>query len=63
MRLQYSIYVGHQNRTGSMICLTEEGAVKARGFKRLIESERFLKAELDKVKGLPWDLAWQLYGI
>ena len=29
-RLQYGIYVGHQNRTGSMICLTENGAAKAR---------------------------------
>ena len=46
-----ALKAGHQNRMGSLICLTESDAVKARGFKRLEVSERFLKGELDKVKG------------
>ena len=38
------------------MALTEHGAVNARSFKRLPESDRFVASELEKLKGLPWNL-------
>ena len=38
------------------MALTEHGAVNARSFKRLPESDRFVASELEKLKGLSWNL-------
>ena len=51
-----AVYVGHHGRSGALMALTEHGAVKARSFKRLPESDRFVASELEKLKGLPWNL-------
>ena len=51
-----AVYVGHHGRSGALMALTEHGAVNARSFKRLPESDRFVAAELEKLKGLPWNL-------
>ena len=42
------------------MALTEHGAVNARSFKRLPESERFVASELEKLKGLSWNLVGSL---
>ena len=39
---------------------TEHGAVKARSFKKVPESDRFVASELEKLKGLPWNLLGSL---
>ena len=51
-----AVYVGHHGRSGALMALTEHGAVNARSFKRLPESDRFVVSELEKLKGLPWNL-------
>ena len=51
-----AVYVGHHGRSGALMALTEHGAVNARSFKRLPESDRFVASELEKLKGLPWNL-------
>ena len=51
-----AVYVGHHGRSGALMALTEHGAVNARSFKRLPESDRFVVSELGKWKGLPWNL-------
>ena len=45
------------------MALTEHGAVNARSFKRLPESDRFVASELEKLKGLPWNLngSWEAW--
>ena len=50
------MYVGHHGRSGALMALTEHGAVNARSFKRLPESDRFVASDLEKSKGLPWNL-------
>ena len=42
------------------VALTEHGAVKARSFKKVPESDRFVASELEKLKGLPWNLLGSL---
>ena len=37
-----AVYVGHHGRSGAVMALTEHGAVNARSFKRLPESDRFV---------------------
>ena len=59
-RMVPGIYVGHHGRSGALIVLTEHGGIKARSFRRLPEIERFVSAELDKVKGVPWDMKGQV---
>ena len=51
-----AMYVEHHGRSGALMALTEHGAVNARSFKRLSESDRFVASELEKLKGLPWNL-------
>ena len=51
-----AVYVGHHGRSGALMALTEHGAVNARSFKRLPESDRFVASELERLKGLPWNL-------
>ena len=55
-----AVYVGHHGRSGALMALTEHGAVNARCFNRLPESDRFLVSELEKLKGLPWNLLGSL---
>ena len=55
-----AVYVGHHGRSGALMALTEHGAVNARSFKRLPESDRFIVSELEKLKGLPWNLLGSL---
>ena len=51
-----AVFVGHHGRSGALMALTEHGAVNARSFKRLPESDRFVASELEKLKGLFWNL-------
>ena len=51
-----AVYVGHHGRSGALMALTEHGAVKARSFKKVPESDRFVASELENLKGLPWNL-------
>ena len=51
-----AVYVGHHGRSGALMALTEHGAANARSFKGLPESDRFVASELEKLKGLPWNL-------
>eukprot|EP00973_Karenia_brevis_P024734 3410029-Karenia_brevis.AAC.1 len=51
-----AVHVGHHGRSGTISFVTEQGAVKARSFGRVSEAERWLTTELDKVKGVPWDM-------
>ena len=51
-----AVYVGHHGRSGALMGLTEHGAVHARSFKRLPESDRFVVPEPEKLKGFPWNL-------
>ena len=51
-----AVSVGHHGRSGALMALTEHGEVHARSFKRLPESDRFVVSELEKLKGLPWNL-------
>ena len=51
-----AVYVGHHGRSGALMALTEHGAVKARSFKKVPESDRLVASELEKLKGLPWNL-------
>ena len=51
-----AVYVGHHGRSGALMALTEHGAVNARSFKILPESDRFVASELEKLKGLLWNL-------
>ena len=37
-----AVYVLHHGRSGALVALTEHGAVNARSFKRLPESDRFV---------------------
>ena len=46
-----AVYVGHHGRSGALMALTEHGAVKARSFKKVPESDRFVASELEKLKG------------
>ena len=46
----------HHGRSGALMALTEHGAVNARSFKRLPESDHFVASELEKLKGLPGNL-------
>ena len=55
-----AVYVGHHGRSGALMALTEHGAVKARSFKKVPESDRFVASELEKLKGLPWNLLGSL---
>ena len=55
-----AVYVGHHGRSGALMALTKHGAVNARSFKRLPESDRFIVSELEKLKGLPWNLLGSL---
>ena len=55
-----AVYVGHHGRSGALMALTEHGAVNARSLKRLPESDRFIFSELEKLKGLPWNLLGSL---
>ena len=55
-----AVYVGHHGRSGALMALTEHGAVNARSFKRLPQSDRFVVSELEKLKGLPWNLLGSL---
>ena len=48
------IYVGHHERSGSVIVLTENGVSLGRGFNRLPFAERWKLEGRDKVKGVPW---------
>ena len=49
----HAVYVGHHGRSGALMALTEHGAVNDR---RLPESDRFVPSELEKLKGLLWNL-------
>ena len=51
-----AVHVGHHGRSGALMALTGHGAVNARSSKRLPESDRFVASELEKLKGLPWNL-------
>ena len=55
-----AVYVEHHGRSGALMALTEHGAVKARSFKKVPESDRFIASELEKLKGLPWNLLGSL---
>ena len=55
-----AVHVGHHGRSGALMALTEHGAVKARSFKKVPESDRFVASKLEKLKGLPWNLLGSL---
>ena len=55
-----AVCVGHHGRSEALMALTEHGAVNARSFKILPESDRFVASELEKLKGLPWNLIGSL---
>ncbi|CAK0826208.1 unnamed protein product, partial [Prorocentrum cordatum] len=50
-------YIGHHPRDGSMMVITSDGAKKAVGFRSLPQSEKWITAGWDGLKGLPWDVA------
>ena len=52
----HAVCMGHHGRSGALMALTEHGAVNARSFKRLPESDRFVASELEMLKGSPWNL-------
>ena len=47
-----AVHVGHHGRSGALMALTEHGAVNARSFKRLPESDRFVAS---KVEGITFE--------
>eukprot|EP00973_Karenia_brevis_P038830 5359273-Karenia_brevis.AAC.1 len=51
-----AICVGHHGKSGTIICMTERSAVKARSLRRVPEAEGWPTTVLDKVKGVPWDM-------
>ena len=51
-----AVNVGHHGRSGALMALTEHGAVNARSFERLTESDRFIVSVLEKLKKLLWNL-------
>eukprot|EP00971_Amphidinium_carterae_P220004 4367367-Amphidinium_carterae.2 len=55
-RMMSGVYVGHHGRSGALMALTEEGMVRARGFRRKPMEERFDPEVLSKIKGVPWEL-------
>ena len=55
-RLEEGLYVGHHERSGSVICLTAAGAYFGFAVKRLEEAVRWQKAGLMDMKGLPWEM-------
>ena len=61
-----AVYVGHHGRSGALMALTEHGAVKARRFKKVPESDRFHASELEKLRdylgicSVPWRSHWSL---
>ncbi|CAK0880002.1 unnamed protein product, partial [Prorocentrum cordatum] len=50
-------YIGHHPRDGSMMVITSDGVKKAVGFRSLPQSEKWITAGWDSLKGLPWDVA------
>ncbi|CAK0880049.1 unnamed protein product, partial [Prorocentrum cordatum] len=50
-------YIGHHPRDGSMMVITSDGVKKAVGFRSLPQSEKWITAGWDGLKGLPWDVA------
>ncbi|CAK0805504.1 unnamed protein product, partial [Prorocentrum cordatum] len=50
-------YIGHHPRDGSMMDITSDGVKKAVGFRSLPQSEKWITAGWDSLKGLPWDVA------
>ncbi|CAK0867442.1 unnamed protein product, partial [Prorocentrum cordatum] len=46
-------YVGHPSRTGSLLAMTETGAIRAKAFNRMQEDERWSSEGLDDLKGAP----------
>ena len=55
-RLEEGLYVGHHERTGSVICLTTAGAYFGFAVKRTEETAKWQKANLATMKGLPWEM-------
>ena len=55
-RLQEGLYVGHHERTGSIVCLTTVGAHFGLAVKRLDGAARWQKVDLMDMKGLPWEM-------
>jgi len=49
------LFVGKLDQTDEAILLTPSGVAKARGIRRLEESERFKLSFLNSCKGLPWN--------
>merc|ERR1712086_426135 len=49
------LFVGKLDQTDEAILLTPSGVAKARGIRRLEESERFKLTFLNSCKGLPWN--------
>ena len=49
-------YVGHHNRTASVMGLTPEGVKLGSGVSRLPEQQRWTLEGWSDLKGLPWDL-------
>ena len=55
-RLEEGHYVGHHERTGSVMIMTKDGVYYGSTIKRKPEDERWNAQELEELKGYPWDM-------
>ena len=52
-------YVGHHQRTGAVLCMTEKGVQRGRGVSRLPEAERWVPLDIPNLVGMPWNLGYR----
>ena len=55
-KLYVGRYLGHHARTGSILIMTTDGVVKAAGFRRMNEENRWNVDSWNALRGLPWDV-------
>ena len=56
-RMTQGIFVGHHDRTGTVLCITKNGFVRGKSWTRQTLSDAWESANWDGLCGTPWQMA------